>query len=109
QGGTQGNPFFVREVLRYLQGSDPTDAPQWLAAFARGDVVLPEGVRDVIVRRVARLSDVAQSVLTIAAAIGSSFDVDILEHVDADNRDRVIDGLEEAERAGLLVEMKDGY
>jgi hypothetical protein len=108
-GATQGNPFFVREVLRYLHGSDPPDAQRWLAAFARGDVVLPEGVRDVIVRRVARLSDVAQSVLSVASAIGSSFDVDIVEHVDAAHRDRVIDGLEEASRAGLLVETPDGY
>ena len=66
---TGGNPLFVEELLRASAESG--------RALAELDV--PEGVRDVILRRVARLGESAHGVLTLAAVAGNTFAVRALE------------------------------
>ena len=71
---TEGNPLFVQEVLRYLteQGFFAGDA-----ALSRPDIPpemgLPEGLRDVIGKRLSSLSDQCNGVLSVAAVIGREF------------------------------------
>jgi AAA ATPase domain len=64
---TGGNPFFAREVLA-LVGSGQR---------GRGSVV-PAGVRAVIERRLARLSNACDDALRVAAVVGTSFSVDVV-------------------------------
>lgn len=100
---TEGNPFFVREVLRLLQAEG-----RLAVAGAGGDAAeetgIPEGVRDVVGRRCARLSNDAHRLLGMAATAGRDFPADVVEAV-WDGREPVLDLLEEAEAAGLVTTM----
>ncbi|MFE2149749.1 BTAD domain-containing putative transcriptional regulator [Streptomyces lavendulae] len=95
---TGGNPFYVRESARLL-GSEGS-----LVALSE----VPEGVRDVLRRRLGRLPDAAVSVLRLAAVAGRESWVDVLvEAADADE-DAVLAALEAGLLAGLLVEPGPG-
>jgi DNA-binding SARP family transcriptional activator len=99
---TQGNPFFVGEILRHVAeaGSEPaTDLD--LAQLG-----IPEGVREVVSRRLMRLSEDATRVLTVAAVVGPTVSLPLLERIpDAGaTPDALLDALDEGVRARVLVE-----
>jgi class 3 adenylate cyclase len=103
---TDGNPFFVGEVLRSLVESgrllyDP-GTERWSVdrSAPRG---LPDSVRDVIGRRVERLGDEARDVLTLAAVIGRSFELELLVRLTGTDG-ALLDRLEAAVAASLLDE-----
>jgi len=83
---TDGNPFFIRELVRLL------DAEGWRTA-------IPLAVQDVIARRLARLSAESRALLGVAAVIGRDFSVDLLERASGAAREQVIARLSEAERS----------
>lgn len=105
---TEGNPFFLGEVLRHLveSGVVREEDGHWVAIGEVASVGLPEGVRDVIGRRLMRLSEAANRALVVASVIGSSFGLSVLERVpdSGGDPDRLLDALEEALRAGLIAE-----
>jgi DNA-binding SARP family transcriptional activator len=98
---TDGNPFFIEEVLRDLveDGALVRRDGRWRAD---GSLTVPESVREVIGRRVERLSDAAVGVLEAAAVYGREFDVPALAASGVLPRAALLDGLEEAERAHLV-------
>jgi class 3 adenylate cyclase len=106
---TDGNPFFIEEVLRHLQetgalGEDPV--------FGTKDVTLaqhaiPAGVKEVIGQRLAQLGPEAVKVLTLGSVIGREFDLGLLGAVGITAGDPVVEILEETVRAGLIVEVPD--
>ena len=103
---TDGNPFFVGEVLRSLVESGRLRYDQTTERWSvdRSEALgLPESVRDVIVRRVERLGDEAREVLTLAAVIGRSFELELLVRL-MDTRSELLDRLEAAAAASLLDE-----
>ena len=77
---TQGNPFFVGEVLRHLaeSGLIVQHDGRWVSDFTLDDVGIPEGIREVVGRRLSRLSDDANTALSVAAVIGPEFDADLV-------------------------------
>jgi tetratricopeptide (TPR) repeat protein len=92
---TDGNPFFVEELLH-----SPA-APA--TSFA-----LPQGVKDVIGRRLDRLTPETLEVLTLAAVLGSDFRLATLQAVVGDRPlDEVIAALEAAVAARLIHEDPD--
>ena len=95
---TGGNPFYLVESARLL-GSEGS-----LVATSR----VPEGVRDVLRRRLARLPEVSVSVLRLAAVIGRDVDVDVLVQAAEVDEEAVIDALEVGVLAGLLTEPAPG-
>ncbi len=99
---TEGNPFFVEEIVRHLAdaGIQPDDA----GARVLGTFGLPEGVKDVIVRRLARLDTQATEWLRVAAVIGRDFDAELLERVVSLDEDGFLNALDGALEAGLVVE-----
>jgi tetratricopeptide (TPR) repeat protein len=104
---TEGNPFFIGEVLRHLleSGLVRREEGRWVTAAEIADVGLPEGVKDVIARRLSRLSEAANRALAVASVVGPSFTLPVLERVDlGGNPDDLLDALEEALRAGLISE-----
>ncbi|MBB5960096.1 DNA-binding SARP family transcriptional activator [Saccharothrix tamanrassetensis] len=87
-----GNPFFVRELARLLDD----EGAQVLSA-------VPEGVRDVIRRRVAHLPEPARQVLRRAAVIGREVDLDQLITLCGDEG-AVLDAVESAQLMGFVTE-----
>jgi DNA-binding SARP family transcriptional activator len=95
---TGGNPFYVRESVRLLASEG--------ALVAISEV--PEGVRDVLRRRLARLPPAAVSVLRLAAVAGRDADVEVLVKAADDDEAEVLDALEAGVIAGLLTEPAPG-
>jgi class 3 adenylate cyclase/tetratricopeptide (TPR) repeat protein len=108
---TDGNPFFAKEVLRHLveRGVLTQDDGRWTLSGALEDLDLPEGVLDVVGQRLARLSPEANQALGVAALCGLEFRVRVLCGVpEAGTPDAIVDGLDEAVHARLLVETGPG-
>jgi class 3 adenylate cyclase len=104
---TDGNPFFVAEVLRHLiesgaiaQGSDG----RWVLRSSIADLGLPQSVREVVCRRAERLGEQSQQILTMAAVIGRTFDVELLDLLIDGDEEELLDALDTGVQASLLVE-----
>lgn len=100
---TDGNPFYVVEILRHLDESGLT----WdTVPTVPGEALsLPPTVRTVIEHRLGRLSNGAQQALRAAAVVGRDFDVRVLALVLGSNEEQLTAALEEAARARLIVEV----
>ena len=68
---TEGNPFFMTEVIRLLSESGELTVGH--IGTPEG-IRVPEGVREVIGQRLSQLSDQCNEVLTTASVIGREFD-----------------------------------
>ena len=101
---TEGVPFFIEEVYRHLAEEQRlTDAAgNWLPQVEIGEIEVPETVRLVLGRRIDRIGETAQTVLTAAACLGT-FTFDFLSAVSDAEEDDLFDALEEAERARLVI------
>ncbi|MEA2614788.1 MAG: hypothetical protein QOE72_571 [Chloroflexota bacterium] len=104
-GETEGNPFFVEEVVRYLvdEGRLVDTQGQLRPDVAIGDLEVPDRVRLVVGRRLARLGGDTRRVLTAAAVIGRGFGIDLLEAMSEVDGEAWLDAIDEAERARLIV------
>jgi len=68
---TEGNPFFVTETVRLLiQEGDISAGRAKGGGTTSWEIRIPEGVREVIGRRLDRLSERCNELLTISAVIG---------------------------------------
>jgi DNA-binding SARP family transcriptional activator len=106
---TAGNPFFLRELLADVAESGAIfrgDERLSLEAMA-ARLEIPEGLRHVIGQRVARLPARARGVLRVAAVAAPTFSFLLLERV-LGEPSGVLDALDEAVAAGLLVEVGNG-
>ena len=75
---TDGNPFFVNEVLRHLAQTEGGFTDSWLSSDVRSRDSLPGSIRDVISARLVRMGPEVQRVLPVAAVIGRDFDLELL-------------------------------
>ncbi len=104
---TDGNPFFVSEILRNLSESGMVvfDEQQGRWRIDRGSgVALPDSVREVVERRVTVLGSGVRQTLTLAAVIGRSFDLRLLAQLVEVDEVELLDQLEAAVQASLLRE-----
>ena len=105
---TEGNPLFIQEVLRYLVEEGLVDRDQegrWRATGEQSLAMsIPEGLRDVIGRRLTRLSEECNRVSAIAAVIGREFRLDVLQRVADVPEEELFGALEEARGVGILEE-----
>jgi predicted ATPase len=101
---TEGNPFFIEELFRYLveQGKLLDAKGEYRSDLALAELDVPETVRLVIGRRLARLSEETLKILGTAAAIGRSFTFELLTVSMKADPDSLLDYLEEAENSGLI-------
>lgn len=106
---TDGNPFFIEEVVRHLVESGLLEriAAEGAAATDLDRIDLPEGVTEVVGRRLSRLGPDADTVLGVAAVVGREFDLAVVEAVSRLDRDVVVDALDEAVHSGLVAEDPD--
>jgi class 3 adenylate cyclase len=104
---TEGSPFFIGEILRHLSESGVIfqEGERWTY---KGDIAglgIPEGIREVIGRRLNRLPEAANKVLTLAAVIGRQFDVALLTTIAEMSEETILDALDEAAAAALVAEV----
>jgi class 3 adenylate cyclase/tetratricopeptide (TPR) repeat protein len=90
---TEGNPFFVSQILRHLAESGAGDAFE-----------VPEGVREVVGRRVSRLSASAGELLQVAAVAGPEFETAVVAAVAGQSSEQALDGFDDALAGRLLLE-----
>jgi DNA-binding SARP family transcriptional activator len=96
QARTSGNAFFATELLRLrASGRSAVDA-------------VPSAIREVIERRLAPLSDDARAVLDLAAVVGMSFHLAVLEVASGMEPDRLFDAIDLAVATGILTEPDAG-
>lgn len=107
QRETSGNPFFLGEVLRHLTetGALYERDGRWVSDLGPDEAGIPEGIREVVGRRLSRLGTDVEGVLRSAAVIGYEFDVDVLAHVVGRDADDVLDALDVAGSANLVIEI----
>ena len=108
---TDGNPFYVSELLRHLVETGQirrNDAGRWDASPTTPDMALPESIREVVGARVARLGLDAVDVLTTAAVIGNEFDVTLLCAATEATQEDVLAILDAARSAALVKERSEG-
>jgi len=104
---TEGNPLFVQEVVRYLaeEGLITRTQGRWRATRDTPlEMSIPEGLRDVIGKRLTRLSAECNRLLSIAAVIGREFRLKVLQRVAGVAEDELITALDEAKRAAVVEE-----
>lgn len=97
---TGGNPFFVREVARLIHSQGPSRS-----------AAIPVHVREVLERRLARLSQPAHRTLAVAAVgttSGEYLNVLLVAAVTGDTTGAVLGHLDEAVQARLLAVEPDG-
>jgi len=111
QEETQGNPFFVGEMLRHLveTGSLVRDPEgRWAATTEFLENGLPASILDVIDSRVEQLGDGPRRALVYASVIGREFDLVLLAKAMDAEEDEVLDTLERAMRSALVSEVRRG-
>jgi eukaryotic-like serine/threonine-protein kinase len=105
---TEGNPFFLEEVVRHLleTGGAQWEAGKWTIDPASLDSLkVPEGIRDVVSRRFSSLTAGSREVLARASVLGREFDVTILGRMGDLDDDTLLEAVEEAVDARLIVEV----
>jgi DNA-binding SARP family transcriptional activator len=103
---TEGNAFFVVEMLRHLRESGAIgDTGEPEPDPATGHRAVPGGVKDVIGQRVARLGPEVNRLLATASVLGRTFELDVLQRLSELGEDELLDGLEAAVRAHVIEEV----
>jgi DNA-binding CsgD family transcriptional regulator/tetratricopeptide (TPR) repeat protein len=100
---TEGNPFFMTEIIRLLSES---------GEFTAGHIgtlegtKIPDGVREVVGQRLNRLSERCNEVLTTASIIGREFDFRLLNILNGEiSEEGLLQAVEEAVSFHLIEEV----
>lgn len=93
---TEGNPFLLRELVGLLISEHRLDQPEASP--------VPVPVREVVLRRIARLPQTTAEVLSVAAIAGREFDVDVVAEAASVEVEAALDAIDAAVAAGLVVE-----
>lgn len=100
---TEGNPFFIEEVMKAL-----VDQGQiyWLDDHWERDeleiLAIPQSIKEAIGRRLNRLSSLCIEILHTAAVIGKDFPYPLLAEIASQSEVEIFGGLEEAISAQLI-------
>ena len=99
---TEGNPFFVEEIVRNLVAAGMRVGAATASELQRFE--LPEGVKRMIARRLDRLHRRTIEWLRVASVAGRDFDAELLEQLLDLDEEEFLTALEEALAAGVLLE-----
>ncbi len=106
EAGTNGNPFFITELVRDMveSGTVINADGQWqLTAGADVGAQLPVSIAETLAGRVRRMRGPVQQCLRVAAVLGEEFDFDLLSELIDDPA--AGDALDEAVRDAVLIEV----
>jgi DNA-binding CsgD family transcriptional regulator/tetratricopeptide (TPR) repeat protein len=95
---TEGNPFFIIEIVRWL-AQVGSQGESWR-------IRIPEGIREVIGRRLNRLSQQCNEALNIACVVGREFGLGQLNRLmEGLSEEQLLEALEEALAARIIEEI----
>jgi predicted ATPase/class 3 adenylate cyclase len=108
---TEGNPFFLSEMIRHLaeSGYIVQRDGHWVSDYSLDEVGIPEGIREVVGRRLSALSSTVNATLSVAAVIGPEFDIATIEAAGGPSGDDLFDALDDAARASVIREVAGSY
>lgn len=98
---SEGNPFVVVECARAVRERHAHEENALLD--------LPDGVRTLTARSLAKLSDRASRLADVAAVIGRDVDVKVLQHAAGVTEHEIADSLEELVRRRVLREVEGRF
>jgi tetratricopeptide (TPR) repeat protein len=105
---TEGNPLFVQEVVRYLAEDKAItrgEGGRWqVTRDTPIEMRIPDGLRDVIGKRLSGLSEGCNRLLPVAAVIGRDFRLEVLQKVSGMSDEELFKALEEARKAAVVEE-----
>lgn len=106
---SEGNPFFVEEIVRHLieTGTIVQREGRWTSDRSIEAMGIPEGVREAVGRRLAHLSQQANKALAAASVLGRRFEFDVLAAMSGLDEDTLLDALDAALEAQLVVAADD--
>jgi DNA-binding CsgD family transcriptional regulator len=108
---TEGNPFFIEEVLRSLSATDDAAAakggargsarwaPESMKAFR-----VPPSIHDIVRRRMEQLQPETRRILTLAAVVGERFRLELFQAVSGRDEPRLLAAIRELIAAHFVVE-----
>jgi tetratricopeptide (TPR) repeat protein len=101
---TEGNPFFIEELLRSLLAAEHIILAEgiWKVEDLT-EVHVPSGIRAVVQERLARLSEESRSMLSMASIIGREFSFTTLQAVVETDEDSLLEMIDEALQAQILL------
>ncbi|MGF2040371.1 MAG: trifunctional serine/threonine-protein kinase/ATP-binding protein/sensor histidine kinase [Nostoc sp. CmiVER01] len=111
---TQGNPFFLTQLLKVLHQDNlltfdyRSGLWQWELNKIQ-EQAITDNVVDLMVNKIQRLSEPTQQVLQLAACVGNRFNLEILAVVNEKSTSATAIDLWEALRAGLILPLSDTY
>jgi len=107
---TEGNPFFMEETILHLvdTGAIYLQDGRWQGDPGGIAQNVPEGVREVIGRRLSRLGEAANQALSFASVLGREFDFDVLLALTEMDEAGLLAALEDALAAQLISEHRGG-
>jgi predicted ATPase/signal transduction histidine kinase/CheY-like chemotaxis protein/tRNA A-37 threonylcarbamoyl transferase component Bud32 len=112
---TQGNPFFLTQLLRTLYQENllvydfPSGAWQWDIGHIQAIGITDCNIVELIARNIRKLPVSAQSALQLAACIGNQFNLEVLAIVSEKSQKETALGLWDALQAGLILPLSNDY
>src|SRR5687767_7614012 len=105
---TEGNPFFVEEVLKALieRGSVRRESGRWTRCDV-DELLIPQSVKEAIGHRLDRVSQECNELLRLGAILGKVFTFDELTASAEQSEDALLDALDEATGAQLIAATSD--
>ncbi|TAF64070.1 MAG: response regulator [Oscillatoriales cyanobacterium] len=112
---TQGNPFFLTQLLRAIYQESllvydfQSGAWQWDLEHIQAIGITDCNVVELVARNIEKLPDVAQSALKLAACIGNQFNLEVLAIVSEKSQKETALNLWDALQAGLVLPLSNDY
>jgi len=103
---TEGNPFFLLEVLRTLQHDHVLTKREdgaWTMAAGKVEIHVPDSVKELLHANLSRLSDEDREVLDVASVVGMEFDPEVLAEVLGVPKIALLKRLSQLERRRSLI------
>jgi len=101
---TQGNPFFVEEMMRFLwdRGSVVATEQGWNVVES-ASLKTPDSVKAVINERLVQLGKKAEALLRLASVIGREFPLQVVRELVEQEEEEMIEVIDRCEDSGLIV------
>ncbi|MEG4200020.1 AAA family ATPase [Microcoleus sp. Pol12A5] len=112
---TQGNPFFLTQLLKTLYSENllvyqvDTDRWEWDIQQIQAIGIADFNIVELVARNIRKLPETTQKSLKLAACIGNQFNLEVLSIVNEESNLATAAHLWEAMQAGLILPLSENY